>query len=143
MHARATGTAKPFGTVRADPVHGVYPYDERASSTRCADIQKIAGFRRSSGVQLPAVPGGHVPPEREVQSEQRKKARKSKKKVRREAWPLRPDLAPFLLLVKLRCFLSLAELCFRWGQPTGEQFRAAACLRHLIHTANEMLTFRF
>ncbi len=40
--------------------------------------------------------------------------------MRREAWPLRPDLAPFLLLVKLRCFLSLAELCFRWGQPTGE-----------------------
>jgi hypothetical protein len=62
-------------------------------------------------------------------SEQRKKARKSKKKVRREAWPLRPDLAPFLLLVKLRCFLSLAELCFRWGQPTGEHLRAAACGR--------------
>ena len=65
-------TGKPFGTVRADLVHGVYPYDERASSTRCVDIQKIAGFRRSSGERLPAVPGGHVPPEREVQSEQRK-----------------------------------------------------------------------
>jgi hypothetical protein len=65
------GTAKPFGTVRADLVHGVYPYDERASSTRCADIQKIAGFRRSSRLHLPAVPGGLVPPEREVQSEQR------------------------------------------------------------------------
>jgi hypothetical protein len=33
-------------------------------------------------------------------------------------------IAPFLLLVKLRCCLSLAELCFRQGQPTGEQFRA-------------------
>ena len=88
----------------------------------------IAGFRRSSGERLPAVPGGLVPPEREVQSEQRK-SRKAKKKVRREAWPLRPDLAPFLLLVKLRCFLSLAELCFRWGQPTGEHLRAATCGR--------------
>ena len=71
------------------------------------------------------------------------KAKNSKKKVWREAWPLRPDLAPFLLLVKLRRFLALAELCFRWGQPTGEQFRAAACLRHLILTAKEMLNLRF
>jgi hypothetical protein len=29
-------------------------------------------IRRSSGAHLPAVPGGLVPPEREVQSEQRK-----------------------------------------------------------------------
>jgi hypothetical protein len=36
------------------------------------DIQMIAGFRLSSGAHLPAVPGGLVPPEREVQSEQRK-----------------------------------------------------------------------
>ena len=32
----------------------------------------MAGFRRSSGERLPAVPGGLVPPEREDQSEQRK-----------------------------------------------------------------------
>ena len=32
----------------------------------------IAGFRRSSGERLPAVPGGLVPPEREDQSEQLK-----------------------------------------------------------------------
>ena len=58
-------------------------------------------------------------------------------------WPRRPDLAPFLLLVECSCFLSLADLCFRWGQPTGEQFRAAMCglLRHLIRTAKEMLNF--
>jgi hypothetical protein len=40
-------------------------------------------------------------------------------------WPLRPDLAPFLLLVEFSGFLSLADLCFRWGQPTGEHLRAA------------------
>jgi hypothetical protein len=54
----------------------------------------IAGFRRSAGACLPAVPGGLVPPEREDQSEPRK-SDQSKKKERREVWPLRPDLAPF------------------------------------------------
>ena len=104
----------------------------------------IAGFRRSAGERLLAVPGGLVPPEREVQSEQRK-SEKSKEKVRREAWPLRPNLAPFLLLVECSCFLSLADLCFRWGQPTGEHLRAAVCglLRHLICTVKEMLNLRF
>ena len=86
----------------------------------------IAGFRRSAGERLPAVPGGLVPPEREDPREQRK-SEKSKKKERREVWPLRPDLAPFLLLVKLRCLLSLAELCFRWGQPTGEPALPRVC----------------
>ena len=70
--SRQSLATKPFGAVRADLVHGRYPYDERALSTRCADIQKIGGFRRSSGAHLPAVPGGLVPPEREDQSKQRK-----------------------------------------------------------------------
>jgi hypothetical protein len=39
----------------------------------------IAGFRRSFGESLPAVPGGLVPPERKVQREQRK-SRKIKEK---------------------------------------------------------------
>ena len=60
----------------------------------------IAGNRRSAGERLPAVPGGLVPPEREDQSEQRKSEKKTKQKERREVWPLRPDLAPFLLLVE-------------------------------------------
>jgi hypothetical protein len=77
------GTGKPFGTVRGDLVHVVYPYNESASSTRCADIQKLAGFRRSSGAHLPAVPGGRVPPEREVQSEQRKSEKFKEKGVAR------------------------------------------------------------
>ncbi len=72
-------------------------FHERALSTRCTDIQMIAGFRRSAGERrvrlllvekrkrpfpptnyhrtrerLPAVPGGLVPPEREDQSAQRK-----------------------------------------------------------------------
>jgi hypothetical protein len=104
----------------------------------------IAGFRRSAGACLPAVPGGLVPPEREDQSKPRK-SDQSKKKGRREVWPLRPDLAPFLFLVECSGFLSLADLCFRWGQPTGEHLRAAVCglLRHLIRAAKEMLNLRF
>ena len=61
-------------------MHGLYPYGERALSTRCTDMQMIAGFRRSAGERLPAVPGGLVPPEREVQSEQRA-AKESEKKL--------------------------------------------------------------
>jgi hypothetical protein len=53
-------------------LHSHAPFDERALSTQCTDIQQIAGFRRSAGERLPAVPGGLVPPEREDQSEQRK-----------------------------------------------------------------------
>ncbi len=53
-------------------MHGLYPYDERALSTRCTDIQMIAGCRHSAGERLPAVPGGLVLPERKGQSEQRK-----------------------------------------------------------------------
>jgi hypothetical protein len=50
------------------------------------DIQMIAGFRRSFGENLPAVPGGLVPPERKVQREHRKSEKiKAKGMARGEA----------------------------------------------------------
>jgi hypothetical protein len=52
----------PFGTVRVDLLHSHSLFDERALSARCTDIQMIAGFRRSAGEHLPAVPGGLVLP---------------------------------------------------------------------------------